>query len=410
MRMPPFRSILASLTRHKLVAILLLLQVAATCAIVCNVGFMVATRVQRMYASSGIDEASLVLISAQDFQLRSDVQQRHEADLARLRMIPGVTAAVVVDSMPFSRSTWRVGSRPAGSASDAAGGIPLTLYSGTPGELTTLGIRLIGGHDFAATDYRPMRVKDNWAGLDDVDALIVSRAVAEHYFPGRSAVGRAIRIDEHDRRIVGVFDHLATPSPGSQQKPDYTVLTPMLPDDSQAFYVVRCAPAECDRVGQRASDLLQAAAHDRLLKPPQHFSEMRATYFRRDLTMVGLLIASGLGLLFVTALGITGLANFWVQQRTRSIGIRRAVGATRGDILRYFQTENFLIVGAGIVLGMLLAFVLNAVLMTHYELPRLPLFYLPVGALILWLLGQLAVLGPALRAAAVPPVVATRSV
>jgi putative ABC transport system permease protein len=126
--------------------------------------------------------------------------------------------------------------------------------------------------------------------------------------------------------------------------------------------------------------------------------------------MIGLLIASALGLLFVTALGITGLANFWVQQRRRSIGIRRAIGATRGDILRYFQTENFLIVTGGILLGVLLAFALNLALMTHYELPRLPLYYLPIGALLLWALGQLAVLGPALRAAAVPPVVATRSV
>jgi putative ABC transport system permease protein len=137
---------------------------------------------------------------------------------------------------------------------------------------------------------------------------------------------------------------------------------------------------------------------------------MRARFFQRDTTMIGLLVAAALALLFVTALGIAGLASFWVQQRTRSIGIRRAIGATRGDILHYFQTENFLIVTGGIALGTILAFMLNAVLMQHYELPRLPLYYLPIGALMLWLLGQLAVLGPALRAAAVPPVVATRSV
>lgn len=80
--------------------------------------------------------------------------------------------------------------------------------------------------------------------------------------------------------------------------------------------------------------------------------------------------------------------------------------AHRGDILRYFQTENFLIVSGGIVL----AFGLNLTLMKYYELARLPLYYLPIGALVLWALGQLAVLGPALRAAAVPPVVATRSI
>lgn len=101
---------------------------------------------------------------------------------------------------------------------------------------------------------------------------------------------------------------------------------------------------------------------------------------------------------------------FWVAQRRRQSGIRRAIGATRRDILRYFQIENFLIVTFGIGLGMVLAYGLNLLLMAHYELPRLPPYYLPIGALVLWGLGQLAVLGPALRAAAVPPVVATRSV
>jgi putative ABC transport system permease protein len=115
-------------------------------------------------------------------------------------------------------------------------------------------------------------------------------------------------------------------------------------------------------------------------------------------------------LLGATAGGIFGFTSFWVGQRRKQIGVRRAVGATRRDILRHFQTENFLIVSGGIALGLLLAVVLNLILMKHYELPRLPLFYLPIGALMLWLLGQLAVLGPALHAAAVPPVVATRLV
>jgi putative ABC transport system permease protein len=122
--------------------------------------------------------------------------------------------------------------------------------------------------------------------------------------------------------------------------------------------------------------------------------------------MIGVIAA----LLGVTALGITGLASFWVQQRTRTIGIRRALGATRGDILGYFQTENFLIVAFGILPGIAMALGTNLVLMKFYELPRLPLLYLPIGAIALWALGQMAVLHSALRAANVPPVVATRSV
>jgi putative ABC transport system permease protein len=126
--------------------------------------------------------------------------------------------------------------------------------------------------------------------------------------------------------------------------------------------------------------------------------------------MVWLLASVCAALLVVTALGIVGLASFWVQQRTKQIGVRRALGATRAQVLRYFQTENFLLTTIGIVLGMLGAFGLNQLLMTHYELPRLPVPYLPIGALVLWLLGQVAVFGPARRAAAVPPAIATRSV
>ncbi|MNW12832.1 hypothetical protein D3C71_2106170 [compost metagenome] len=56
-----------------------------------------------------------------------------------------------------------------------------------------------------------------------------------------------------------------------------------------------------------------------------------------------------------------------------------------------------------------MAYAGNQLLMQYFEIPRLPLYYLPFGAVLLWLLGQAAVIGPALRAAAIPPIAATRS-
>lgn len=120
-------------------------------------------------------------------------------------------------------------------------------------------------------------------------------------------------------------------------------------------------------------------------------------------------ILSGL-LLMATAGGIVGLSSFWAGQRRKQIGIRRSLGATTSDILRYFHTENFLIVGGGIVLGALLAFFAILGLMKAYELPSMPLYVPRLGALLLWVLGQVAVRGPARYAAKVPPVVAIRSV
>jgi putative ABC transport system permease protein len=146
------------------------------------------------------------------------------------------------------------------------------------------------------------------------------------------------------------------------------------------------------------------------LQQSRTLPELRADFFRQTRVMVGTLAGVIVALLLVTALGIVGLASFWVQQRRKQIGIRRAIGATRSDILHYFQAENFLIVTVGIVIGMVMTFALNLMLMKFYEVPRLPVYYLPIGALVLWALGQLAVLAPARRAAEVPPVVATRSV
>jgi len=115
-------------------------------------------------------------------------------------------------------------------------------------------------------------------------------------------------------------------------------------------------------------------------------------------------------LLAVAALGIFGLATFNVTRRTKQIGIRRALGAWRRDIMRYFMVENGLITAAGILGGCLLALGVGYLLSTKAHLPRLDLYYLVGGTLVLWAIGQLAVWQPARRAGAVLPAVATRTV
>jgi putative ABC transport system permease protein len=115
-------------------------------------------------------------------------------------------------------------------------------------------------------------------------------------------------------------------------------------------------------------------------------------------------------LLAITAAGIVGLTSFWVGQRRKQIGVRRALGATRHDILSYFLTENLLIGAGGVVLGAGLAIGMNLWLVSHFEMERLSLLYVAVGVIALLALGQGAVLAPAMKASRVPPVEATRSV
>ncbi|AIF45917.1 ABC transporter permease [Dyella japonica] len=397
--------LIASLLRHKLTAGLLVMQVALTCAIVCNVASIIGHRLTQMQLPSGVAENELVLIESISVDESANPLARHDADLAALRAIPGVTSVTAVDSLPLSGNNWSNGISlvPNGPSLTTA-----TAYSGTQEEMRTLGMHLVSGRLFLPEEYIPLGAAHDWSGINHVSSTIITQALAAKLFPGQDPLGKVIYPGDGPIRIVGVVDHLLRPTLDESEASGYATLFPMLPDGAGITYVMRSAPQERERVLRQAQKVLAVLDGNRVLRRPQTFEQLRSDYFRRDRTMISLLLAAATGLLLVTAAGITGLASFWVQQRRRSIGIRRAVGATRADILRYFQTENFVIVGAGVVLGAVLAYGLNMLLMEHYALRRLPWFYLPAGAVALWGLGQLAVLGPALRASMVPPVVATR--
>lgn len=399
------RPIISSLRHHALTAALLTLQVALTCAIVCNVAFMVIRRVNDISIPSGIAENELSVIRSDGTDTKQNPQALHQADLAALRAIPGVRSVAAVSyALPLNRqdSYGLVCTTATLSLHSKACKIS-TFYDGTPHLVDTLGLQLVAGRDF---------LPDEYTADDRPSAAIISRALADRLFPGQNALGRMIYMGRGPDalHVVGIVATLLRPGlhgPGGSQ---LSLITSHLPDSNSEAYVLRSAPADRARVLDAATKALFASDPTRIIEPKyvRTYTQIRAAYFQRDTTMIGLFIASALGLLFVTALGIAGLANFWVQQRRRSIGIRRAVGATRRDILRYFQTENLLIVTTGVVLGMALAIALNLQLMKHYELPRLPLWYLPIGALALEALGQAAVLLPARRAARVTPVEAIR--
>jgi putative ABC transport system permease protein len=135
----------------------------------------------------------------------------------------------------------------------------------------------------------------------------------------------------------------------------------------------------------------------------------RKERYRADNALSWMLITVSVLLLLITASGIVGMASLWVTQRRKQIGVRRALGARRIDILRYFLTENFMITSVGVVSGVLLGIGLNQLLVSKLEMAKLPLEYLFAGAGVFWALGALAVYGPAWRAATISPATATRS-
>jgi putative ABC transport system permease protein len=400
------KPILAALRKHRLATLLIAMEIALACAVLCNACFLIATRVGAMKLHSGVDEAELAQIKLDcDDCNGSDLNARVLAGLGKL---PGVRSVSVINAVPFGDHAGT-----AGITLDAAGqrfGGVVDFYVAGPGSFQALGLKLVAGPLPAPDDYQPVD------GFVPANAPVwVTRALADHLWPGASPLGKEFWMDHFRFRVAGVLAHLARPGggEGGPATREWSVFVPALPGkDLSGVYLLRAEPGRLTQVLREARAAAARLAPEAVLdqQASRSIGELREAYFQADRAMAGILVGVIVALLLVTALGIVGLASFWVGQRRKQIGVRRALGATRVDILRYFQIENFLIVGFGIALGMLLAYALNVSLMKFYELPRLPLFYLPVGALALWALGQLAVLAPALRAAAVPPVVATRSV
>ncbi|MET0289490.1 MAG: FtsX-like permease family protein [Pseudoxanthomonas sp.] len=410
----PFSPILSALRHHRLTAALLTLQVALTCAIVINAGFMLVERIQHITLASGIPEDQLSLISVSGLDESANAQAQRRTDLLALRAIDGIQAAAALDngSLPLSRNYAGTGACASQAAFDRAkaahgidgidGCVSFPSYSGSSDLLNTMGLRLLAGRDF--TD-------EERASRKAGQAVIVTRSMAHHLWPEQSPIGQHLYGFNGPVPVVGMIEDVLAPMVTGRDEDTMLLLTSSSEAQISSTYLLRSAPQDRQRVLREAATVLDKTGPVRLIPEDEQrtYSQIRTEYFQRDTTMLGLLIASSLALLFVTALGIGGLANFWVGQRTRQIGIRRAIGATRSDILRHFQVENFMIVGAGVALGMVLAYGLNQLLMRQYELDRLPLVYLPIGAVLLWVLGQIAVLAPALRAARVPPAIATRA-
>ncbi len=401
------RPILAALRHHRLATLLIALEIALACAVLCNACFLIANRIGNMRIVSGTDETSLAVMVVTGYEDAQgpDVNARI---IDGLHGIAGVQSVSVINTVPFGQQV-----DSAGINKDRAGQIQggqIDFYQGGPGSVQALGMKLVEGTWPQAADYLPLH--DYFA---DDSSTVVSKALAEHLWPGADPLGKEFWCDRFHFRVIGVVEHLAIAQPGSRgtNTAEWSAFVPTMPGRFlNGTYLVRADPKDIPRIVRDAPVVITKVAPDVVFDHANSntVSDMRHNYFERDRAMVGMLLGVILALMLVTALGIVGLASFWVQQRRRQIGIRRAVGATRGDILRYFLAENFLIVTGGILLGIVFALALNLVLVTQYEVPRLPLYYLPVAAVVLWALGQLAVLAPALRAAAVPPVVATRTV
>ena len=400
------RPILSALMRSKVSMILIGLQVALTLAIVCNALFIIGQRLDHMARPSGMNETDTFWFGSNGFGQGYNAKVVQKSDLAVLRQLPGVANAAPTNSVPMSDGGWSTGlslaARQKTSTAQSA------IYLVDDHAIDTFGTKLVAGRNFKPEEIETVDFGDRL--LPKV--AIITKDLANKLFPDQDPIGKQVFFDQDPptTTIIGVVDRLQQPWMSSDTVEFSSFVPAFMPYGNSTRYLVRAEPGRRDEVMKQVEQKMTEANPSRIIGKVRPITQVRSEAYAEDRAMAIILGVVIFCLLTITALGIVGMASFWVAQRTKQIGTRRALGATRFDILRYFQTENFIITTMGLIGGGILAYAFSLYLMKEYQAPRLPWYYVPVGFLCLWALGQLAVLGPALRASRVSPAVATRSV
>ncbi len=399
------RPILSALLRNRTGALLVGLQVAITLAVIANAFFIIAGRVERIRRPTGVDSPNLIFAKSQGYAPDYEHAAALATDLALLKGLPGVVAVTPTGQVPLSGgssiNTYQTSPDP------KAPEFPGFYFEVNADFIDAYGLRLVAGRAF-----RPEEFVAVPANNDLPPVMIVTETMARTLLGQGPAVGKRLYDDTgKSAEIVGVVSDLqGSLYRDTRPGPSDVLFYPRGGLGNTWMYAVRVRPGESDRLLPEIERLLNASGHGRAIDWVRTHDWFLARTFRSDRRMVVFLSTLVILMTAVTALGIVGLATFQVNARRKQIGTRRALGARRTDIVRYFLVENGMLGAGGVVIGALLAYGASSWLTSAFQMPPLPPLYVLGSALALLALGQLAVLWPARRAGAIEPAVATRTV
>lgn len=397
--------ILRALTRNKLGVTLIALQIAFTMTVMVNAVFIIIERSEAMARPSGLDEPNMFYLSSTGFGDQFNSEVTEQDDLQLLRNTPGIIDAAPTNAIPVSGSGSSDGLRLKNDPTLPA--IPAAVYYTDDHALNTMDLNLIAGENFETTDVIYQRP----GGGRDYRKAVVSLALAETLFPeeAMNAVGRIFYSGDNPAQITGIVEKLQAPWPNSSFV-EQSMIVPLNFIGATSTYLIRTEPGERDRIMVETEEILASNNPNRIIRGLKSMDETREESYRLDSAMATILFTVIVTLIFITSMGIVGLAVFGINRRRKQIGTRRALGATRGEILRHFMIENFFISSVGVTLGAVFTISFSIILSTFFESPTMSWYYTPMGMIILVLIGQIAVLGPSARAAQIQPAIATRSI
>jgi len=322
-------------------ATLVITEIALACVLLVGAGLLLRSFLRVLDVDLGFEPsyAASMQVDYDDggkFAARGPLLQEM---LRRVSTLPGVESAGIADMLPLDRNrSW--GLFAVGGVSPKDRDTAALVYIATPGYIPTLGMHLRAGRDFAWSDTP-----------DSQHVIIVNEAAARREWPGQDPIGKmAEGIEKNPVRVIGVIADVRESSLEAASSPEVYIPMTQNPDAEGATLVVRTrvAPASL------ASGVLGTLRSLNSSQPATEFRPLqslvdRAVSPRRFFALLVTNFA-GLGVL-LAALGIYGVISYSVTQKTQEIGVRMALGATTGRVMRDVLAKTLRLTLAGILMG-----------------------------------------------------------
>ena len=205
------RPIFTALRRHKTAAALIVIEIALSCAIICNALFLINGRLERMDRVSGLAEKEIVRVQLTGIGRDDNAQALTRTDLAALRSIPGVKAASATNQVAFNNSSWNSSVRL--TQGQTHQNLNATVYMADDQLVDTLGLNLVAGRQFNNDEFIDWETLNKPDTPGNIPSVIITRSMANALYPSGDALGKTFYSwGDEPIKIVGIVEHLVRPS------------------------------------------------------------------------------------------------------------------------------------------------------------------------------------------------------
>ncbi|WP_049421451.1 FtsX-like permease family protein [Stenotrophomonas maltophilia] len=406
--------ILKSLLRSPLVPLIVALQVAIAFAICANTTYVMKEQIVPLMVDDGIQSPDeLVIVWDVTPQGKPWPTSRIKEAELRLSNIPGVTSVSAATSLPFKFGASvqaEVARYQSGPRFDS------TIYIGD-NLIRTLGLVIVDGRDFVQEE---ASLQLPGVGFGQTGSVIISQKLADALFPGGGALGGTLDIVDAPapRTIVGIVNNMPSNDLDTQAAGALgnTMIFPGVAGGwRHTVYAMRASTSAggaagiCARALGEIANSFRAELAVGITPQCSTYSEMKYEAMKGHRAIIWLLSGISMLVLVMAVIGVGGLTSYWVQSRTVHIGIRRALGATRGDVLREVLSESTVLVLLGLGSGLVLNTIFSGWITRHLGIDPTPIAYIAISSLFMFAVCQMAALKAAIWASRVSPMVALRS-